>query len=210
MRVRVIIGGMRYGVYGPGLYGVFIVRGVSWRGGRFVINLKKQSKHWPKGSKKIETIPSFSLDLNEGNHLFNFDVKFGYHHLFLHPAIRDYFLFRYAGKYYRCIALPFGWRRSGWWFTKLLRPLVQYLRTKMGFQTLPYIDDLRVSLSRHGRVARSPDAAIARQLLTRLFNPLRGGQERGEGGQDRCPTHQPLGYVSRHCLHEGVCVREQG
>jgi hypothetical protein len=36
------------------------------RNGRFVVNLSKQSKHWPKGSVRMETLPEFSLDLEHG------------------------------------------------------------------------------------------------------------------------------------------------
>lgn len=84
----------------------------SERKGRFVINLHRQSKHWDRGSIKMETIPSFSLELAQDDFLFSFDIQSGYRHFFLHPDIRDYFLFHYEGRYYRCIALPFGWGRS--------------------------------------------------------------------------------------------------
>lgn len=47
---------------------------------------------------------------------------------YLHPDVRDFFLFRYNGRFYRCVALLFGWGRSVLWFTKLLRPLVQFIR----------------------------------------------------------------------------------
>jgi hypothetical protein len=33
------------------------------RKGRFVINFARQSRHWPKGSVKLETLPAFSLSL---------------------------------------------------------------------------------------------------------------------------------------------------
>lgn len=37
------------------------------------------------------------------------DLKSGYRHLQLHPDMRDYFVFRYDGLFYRCVALPSGW-----------------------------------------------------------------------------------------------------
>ncbi len=43
--------------------------------GRFVINFHKQSKHWPKGSIKMETLPAYALDLNKGDHLISFDIN---------------------------------------------------------------------------------------------------------------------------------------
>jgi hypothetical protein len=31
--------------------------------GRFVVNLSKQSKHWPKGSVRMEKLPEYALEL---------------------------------------------------------------------------------------------------------------------------------------------------
>jgi hypothetical protein len=38
--------------------------GPEGRKGRFVVNLSKQSKHWPKGSVRMETLPEYALDLD--------------------------------------------------------------------------------------------------------------------------------------------------
>ena len=138
---------------------------VAWTGegvdekGSFVLNFHAQSKHWPKGSVKMETIPGFALELEEGDQMFSFDVESGFHHFYLHPDMRDYFIFHYAGRYYRSIALPFGWGRSGWWFTKMMRPFVQYMRETLGYRVLPYIDDFLVAASPPGRAATSEDMA---------------------------------------------------
>jgi hypothetical protein len=35
--------------------------GPEGRKGRFVVNLSKQSKHWPKGSVRMETLPEYAL-----------------------------------------------------------------------------------------------------------------------------------------------------
>jgi hypothetical protein len=44
--------------------------------------------------------------------------------LSVRSQIRDWFLFRYDGRFYRCISLPFGWGRSSMWFTQLMVPMV--------------------------------------------------------------------------------------
>jgi hypothetical protein len=87
---------------------------VVWQGegvgrkGRFVLNFSQQSRHWPKGSVKMETLPGFALNLVKSDHLMSWDVKAGYRHFYLHPKMRDYFLFHYGGRSYRCTALPLG------------------------------------------------------------------------------------------------------
>jgi hypothetical protein len=65
------------------------------RNGRFVINFSRQSRHWPKGSKKMETLPGFALNLVKNDHLMSWDVKSGYRHFYLHPKMREFFLFHY-------------------------------------------------------------------------------------------------------------------
>ncbi len=48
--------------------------------GRFCINFHKQSKHWAKGTVRMETMPAFALDLQKGDHMLSFDIKAGYRH----------------------------------------------------------------------------------------------------------------------------------
>jgi hypothetical protein len=77
---------------------------VVWQGeaterkGRFVINFSRQSRHWPKGSVRMETLPGFALNLVKNDHLMSWDVKSGYRHFYLHPEMHDYFLFHYGGR----------------------------------------------------------------------------------------------------------------
>jgi hypothetical protein len=80
---------------------------VVWQGegteskGRFLINFSRQSRHWPKGSVKMETFPCFALNLVKSDRLMSWDVKSGYRHSYMHPKMREYFLFRYGGRLYR-------------------------------------------------------------------------------------------------------------
>ena len=131
------------------------------RRGGFVINFKRQSRHWPKGSIKMETLQSFATQLQGGDTLMFWDIKSGYRHFYLHPRMREFFIFRYDFVFYRCIALPFGWGQSVLWFTKLLRPLVQHLREVLGYRVLPYIDDFACAPSPLGRPSTRRDCARA-------------------------------------------------
>lgn len=69
-----------------------------------------------------------AVGLDEDDNFISFDIKAGYRHFYLHPSIRDYFLFHYDGRYFRCIALPFGWSRSALWLILLLKPFVHRVR----------------------------------------------------------------------------------
>jgi hypothetical protein len=111
------------------------------RSGRLVISFARQSKHWPKGSVKTETLPGFALNMVKNDYLMSWDVKSGYRHFYLHPRMRDYFLFKYDARFYRRIVSPFGWGRSVLWFKKLMRPVVKFIRRNLGYRLLPWIDD---------------------------------------------------------------------
>lgn len=76
--------------------------------GRFVVNLSMQSNHWSKGSVRMETLPEFAMSVQPEDHMISFDIEKGFRHLRLHPAMRDWLIFGYDGRYYQCVALPFG------------------------------------------------------------------------------------------------------
>lgn len=150
---------------------------IVWQGkedlkGRFVINFHLQSKHWPKGSIKMETIPSFALEMERGDCMLSFDIKYGNRHFYLHPSMRDYFIFIYGNRYFRCIALSFGWGHFPLWFNKFMRPFVQHMRETLVFRVLPYIDDFLVSPSRPGRASAKKDVIRAQRRLSALLDEL--------------------------------------
>jgi hypothetical protein len=58
----------------------FVVRqdGPEGRTGRFVVNLSMKSKHWPKGSLRMDTLPEYALELERGENMVSFDIQAGY------------------------------------------------------------------------------------------------------------------------------------
>jgi hypothetical protein len=99
--------------------------GPEGRKGRFVVNLSKQSKHWHKGSVRMETLPEYALELEHGERMVSFDIQAGYRHFRLAQQMRDWFLFRNDGRFYRCISLPIERGRSPMWLTQLMVPMVR-------------------------------------------------------------------------------------
>lgn len=84
----------------------------------------------------METKESFDSLIREGDMLLSFDIWAGFRHFSLYKDMRNYFLFRYDGRYLRCKALRFGWGRSAFWFANLMKPYVKYLRTVIGVRLL--------------------------------------------------------------------------
>lgn len=151
------------------------------RAGRFVVNLSVQSKHWGKGSVRMETLGEFAMSVQPGDHMLSMDIQKGFRHLRLHPAMRDWFIFRYAGRYFHCVALPFGWGRSPLWFTRLMAPFVAEIRS-YGYRVLPYMDDFLIIPSRYGVVAGVGHCRRARKRIQALMATLglRRHPEKGE------------------------------
>lgn len=87
---------------------------------RLVVNLAKQSKRCKKGSVKLEALSEFDMNVQRSGFFITMDIEKGYRHMRLHPSMRDWFIFRYAGRYFKCVALPLGWGRSCLWFTQLI------------------------------------------------------------------------------------------
>jgi hypothetical protein len=103
----------------------------------------------------MNKVAEFAATVEEGDHFISFDIEGGYRYFFLAEPVRNFFLFPYDGRVYRCIALPFGWSRSAYWFVNLLKPFVRKLR-KWDYWTFPYVDDFLMAPS-VGRAATSLD-----------------------------------------------------
>ena len=141
------------------------------RKGRLVVNLSLQSQHWTKDTVRMETLAEFAMQVQPGDHMLSMDVLKGFRHFRLHPDMRNWFIFRYTGRYFQCVALPFGWGRSPLWFTQLMAPFVTRLRS-WGYRVLPYIDDFLIIPTPYEQPATLADCASARERIDSLMGSL--------------------------------------
>ena len=111
------------------------------------------------------------MEMQKGDQFISMDIHKGYRHFRLHPSMRDWFVFRYAGKYYQCVALPFGWGRSPPWFKMLMAILVGELRG-LGYRTLAYLDDFLLAPSSPGVVSTKAHCAAAAARVDNLMKSL--------------------------------------
>lgn len=164
------------------------------RKGRLVINFSRQSKHWPKGSMRMESMTEFAMQVEEGDYFVSMDVEKGYRHLRLHPSMRKWFLFRYAGRYYRCVALPFGWGRSPLWFTQFISTFVPEVR-RWGYRVLPYVDDFLIAPSPAGTSSTLSDCESATGRIDTLLKELGLKRKEGKGTWTGTQRLEHLGVV---------------
>ena len=68
------------------------------------------------------------------------DLASGYHHIQMHKDAWPYLCFKWRGKLYYYVVLPFGLSTAPWAFTKLMQVVVLEIRSK-GIPVLHYLDD---------------------------------------------------------------------
>jgi hypothetical protein len=118
--------------------------------------------------------------------MISMDLKSDYHHLRLHPDMRQYFsvsVMTVDGmvRYFQYIALPFGWSRSGYWFIQIVTRFWTYVTRVLGCRVQSYIDYFLICPSL-GRRSTEEDCVKASMTLDGLLagyelirHPRKGG-----------------------------------
>ena len=78
--------------------------------------------------------------IQKGDTLFTIDLQDGFHHVKLHPDFTKYLGFYWRGKFYEWQVLCFGVSIAPYYFHKLIRPVVQHLRSN-NVRLAPFVDD---------------------------------------------------------------------
>ena len=111
---------------------------------RLVLNLRYLNQFLHILSFKYEDLHIAALIFEQGEYLFKFDLKSGYHHVDVWPGHYQFLGFRWdmngIGNYYVFKVLPFGLSTTCYFFTKLMRLLVKYWRGR-GLKAMVYLGD---------------------------------------------------------------------
>ena len=98
----------------------------SWR---LVVNAKHVNLACEPRKCRYESLKMLQrIDLS-GVHAIKVDLKDAYYQVPVRSADRKYFAFEFAGCYYHLNCLAFGWLNSPWYFTKVAKALVTYVRS---------------------------------------------------------------------------------
>ncbi|VDI66488.1 Hypothetical predicted protein [Mytilus galloprovincialis] len=83
-------------------------------------------------------------NFHQHDFLYGYDLKSAYHHIEIVELHREYLGFAWeidgANRYFVFHFLPFGLATAGYIFTKVLREVVKYIRSK-GTQMIMFLDD---------------------------------------------------------------------
>lgn len=115
---------------------------------------------------KLEDLSTVAGQVKEGDEMMTLDLEQGYYHIEIHPDYRKYFGFEWEGQYYVWNVLPFGLSTAPLVFTKILRPVVNHLRSALGLRVNIYLDDFLLM------VARGSWPPHHRDLLLQTLNKL--------------------------------------
>lgn len=107
---------------------------------RLVLDARHVNPHLFKYKHKYENAEVSKNVFEAGDFIFSFDLKSAYHHIMMHELDKEYLGFKWNNKYYVFKVLPFGISTAGYIFSKLMREIVKFWRTK-GYKIVLYLDD---------------------------------------------------------------------
>ena len=110
-------------------------------GSRFILNLKQLNKFIEAPHFKLEDARTAGRLITRNSFLATIDLKDAYFLLPIHERHTKYLRFVWEGQLYEFTCLPFGLSVAPWCFTKLLRPVMRYLRER-GHVSVIYLDDI--------------------------------------------------------------------
>lgn len=160
---------------------------------RLVVDLSAKNEYMDDRKFQYETLTGYTTQISPGDHLFSWDLKDAFFHIPLAPADQRRLAFRVGNRVFIPLVLPFGLKLAPFVLTKVLRPVVGYLR-RMGIAVLAYMDDFC------GRPpGKTPDPAAAatktRLYVLELFRSLGLAVHPTKGEAVGTTTMPILGYV---------------
>lgn len=108
---------------------------------RFILNLKSLNKFISPEHFKMEDIRTATKLINKDCFMTTMDLQEAYFLVPIHNTCKKYLRFRFQGSTFEFQCLPFGLSIAPFIFTKLMKPVVSYLRNQ-GLLLVIYLDDL--------------------------------------------------------------------
>ena len=132
---------------------------------RPIINLKPLNAFVHAPHFSMHTVKDVFRIIQSGDWAVCLDLKDAYFHVSVHARFRRFLQFIWRGVTYQYTALPFGLASSPRVFTRITKPVSQYLRSR-GVRVLFYLDDILVLSP--SRQAAEADSRTVINLLQSL------------------------------------------
>ena len=135
-------------------------------GQRPVINLKRLSQYVEYQLFKLEGIQALKSLVKKGDFMVKLDLSDAYFGVPILKSHRKYQRFVWRGKTFKFQALPFGLGVGPHYYTKLLKPVIAFLR-RIGVRIIIYLDDMILLTQSSHMLLR--DLTLLRWLLENLW-----------------------------------------
>ena len=113
---------------------------------RLCINLFELNRHSDPPKFQYESIEAVAQSIVHNDTLFTVDLKDGFYHVKINPAHRKYFGFHFNNQFYQWCVCPFGWNGSPYYFYKVMREVLKFIRDN-NIRSVLYVDDLLLMTS---------------------------------------------------------------
>lgn len=110
---------------------------------RLILNLKKLNKFIKADHFKLEDGKCVRKLLSRGWFMASIDLKDAYYLVPIAKTDQKFLKFKFMGKLYGFVCLPFGLSVAPYIYTKLMKPIMTYLRS-LGYVSVNYLDDILV------------------------------------------------------------------
>lgn len=107
---------------------------------RLIINLKQLNEFILLEHFKIEDTKVVTQILSADDFMITLDLSDAYYLININKSDRKFLRFRFMGVLYEFTCLPFGLCSAPFVFTKIMKPVILYLRC-LGFLSVVYLDD---------------------------------------------------------------------
>ena len=108
-----------------------------------IVNLKGLNRFIPHIHFKMEGTQSLRDIVLPGDFMIKLDLKDAYFSIPIHPSHWKFLTFRWKQTFFQFTCLPFGLSSAPRVFTKVMKPVITYLRS-LGIRMVVYLDDMLI------------------------------------------------------------------
>ena len=146
---------------------------------------------------RMETLRTILAVVRPGVWMASIDLKDAYFHIPINKQDHCYLRFMFRGVVYEYVCLPFGLSSAPWLFTKMLLPVLAYLR-RQGILIYAYLDDLLVLAASPEELRKAISTVL--DLLQRLAFLYNVKKSECRSGRPRRPSSASApARTSLHC-----------
>ena len=109
---------------------------------RSIYNLKKMNPSLVERRFKMTGVATWKGMILQNMYMCSIDIKDAYLHIMVAEDSRRFMRYEWQNSVWELTALPFGLSQAPWVFTRMLKPLLQGWRLRLGISIIAWLDDI--------------------------------------------------------------------